>query len=25
MWSRCGEQRGDDDGCFQLHSYLVAL
>ena len=25
MCSRCSEQRGDDDGCFQLHSYLVAL
>ena len=25
MCSRCSEQRCDDDGCFQLHSYLVAL
>ena len=25
MCSRCSEQRGDDDGCFQLHSYPVAL
>src|SRR5215813_15086627 len=25
MCSLCGEQRGDDNGCFQLHSYLVAL
>jgi hypothetical protein len=23
--SRCSEQRRDDDGCFQLHSYLVAV
>ena len=23
--SRCSCQRGDNDGCFQLHSYLVAL
>ena len=25
MCSRCSGQRCDDDGCFQLHSYLVAL
>src|SRR6516225_6431034 len=25
MCSRCSEQRCDDDGCFQLRSYLVAV
>jgi len=25
MRSRCSQQRCDDDGCFQLHSYLVAV
>jgi hypothetical protein len=25
MCSRCSCQRCDNDGCFQLHSYLVPL